>query len=397
MDRNKHRPHLGRTVGRAIDSALGKFGQALGSTIHIPKSRTRAATAINPGAPPGVEHLANVDKPPAPNEVIITVIDYCPDRVEYTDVTNLDEFLGAPRPEWAAVRWINVDGLHPYIVNKFREAMHFHTLAAEDVLHVPQRPRVEPYDNHLFLVTRMLRLLQGKLICEQVSFFFWCDTLLTFQEKIKGDVWGHVRERVSTKASKVRQGDTGFLLYSLLDALVDELFPIVEEYGDVLEDIEEKVIDAPGPEVVRRLHGIRHDMVMLRRVIWPTRLMLNDLQTREDSPLKPAVRMFLRDVHEHALQLIDIVETYRDMAGGMMELYLSSVSFRMNEIMKVLTIMATLFIPITFLAGVYGMNFKYFPELEYRWAYPAFWGVCLLVIGGLLIFFYRKGWLTKSE
>ncbi len=403
--KTNHRPKIGRAVGRALGGAVDEaVGLAMGAAsslhhaLHAPVElpglhRDRP----DPGAPPGIDEIADIHVAPQPGTVNITCIDYSAARVEVTDVTDLDAFLAAPRPDWATVRWINVDGLHPYTINRFREKFGFHTLAAEDVLHVPQRPRMEPYPNHLFLTTRMLRMEETGLCVEQVAIFFYGSTVLSFQEDHQGDVWGPLRKRLQTPGSKVRECDGGFLLYSMLDAIIDHLFPIIEHYGDLLEEMEEYVVERPGPVIVRKLHAVRRQMVLLRRVIWPTRLMLNDLQTSEFEALTPTTKTYLRDVHEHALQLIDVVETYRDMASGMIELYLSAVSFRMNEIMKVLTIIATLFIPITFLAGVYGMNFKHMPELEVWWAYPLFWAICIATVASLLGWFYHRGWIFNRK
>lgn len=370
-------------VGRVLGAALRLAGQV---TAESPVRHRQ------PGASPGIERAPEVDQAPAPGTIAIRCIDYGVERVESRTVEDLDGFLAAERPAWCAVRWINVDGLHANIINRFREKYGFHTLAAEDALHVPQRAKQEPYDGHLFIVLHMLTLREGMLADEQVSIMFFENTVLTFQER-SGDVWDPVRQRIEQEGSRLRKGKTGYLVYALLDAIVDNFFPILEHYGDVLEAIEERIADNATPAELQQLYGTKRELVLLRRVMWPTRQMLDELHRSEFVACDKQARTYMRDVYDHAIQVIDMIETYREMAGGLTDLYMSSISNRMNEIMKVLTIMASLFIPVTFLAGIYGMNFEYIPELGFKWSYPLFWGVCLSILVGLLIFFRRKGWI----
>ncbi len=318
--------------------------------------------------------------------------DYGVDKVNFVESGDLEKLCSAARPEGSTVRWINVDGLHPYVVNRLRQAYGFHTLAAEDVLRTSQRPKLETFDNHLFVVVRMLTLKEGVLRQEQVSIFLFKDTLITFQEA-KGDVWDPIRQRLQKKGSRLRSMGSAYLLYTLLDAVVDHTFPLLESYGDLLEEMEVAVIDDPKPDIQRQIHRIKRELVVLRRVLWPLREVVNELHRDETERIPKEVKTFMRDVYDHAVQVMEIIETYREQAGGLNDLYMSAVSNRMNEIMKVLTIMASFFIPITFVAGVYGMNFEHIPELAWKYGYPTFWIVCLSVISGLLIFFRRKGWL----
>jgi len=278
------------------------------------------------------------------------------------DVDDLEKFLAASHPEDRVVRWVNVDGLHPYIVNRFREVYGFHTLAAEDVLHVPQRPVLEWEDDYIFVIARMLTLADERLVAEQVSMFVYDRTLITFQER-KGDVWDSVRERIHTEGSRLREQGCCYLLYTLLDAIVDQNFPILEHYGDVLEQIEAEVTHSPTTEMLRRIHSVKRDLVGLCCVMWPMRDLTDTLQRDEHAKLTKFTRTYTRDVYEHTIQIIDIIESYREMSSSLTDLYMSAVFNRMNEVMKVLTIMASFFIPITFLAGVYGMNFEAIPEL----------------------------------
>lgn len=357
------------------------------------RRRGRLPGPTFPGSPAGIENAPHVDIPPEPGAVSIRCIDYGPERASIADIEDLEAFLAQPRPKWAKVRWIDVAGLHPQIINRFRQHYGFHTLAAEDALHVPQRPRVEPYPDYLFIVASLFRQEGDKLRTGQVSIFFYGDILLSFREEHIDDGWAMVRQRISVPGSNLRQADGGFLLYSLLDITIDHLFPVVEHFGDILESLEERILDDPSPELSRDLHSVRRKLLDLRRIIWPMRLMIHDLQSGAFPNLSSKARTYLRDVHEHAVQLIDVVETYRDMTSGMIELYLSAISYRMNEVMKVLTIIATIFIPITFLAGVYGMNFEVMPELRWGWGYALFWIICAIIVIGLLRYFRRKGWL----
>jgi len=372
---------------------------ATGSSGDAVSKRKKSAAARRarsvPGAPPGLESLGSVGEAPAPGQVAIRCVDYGPDRVEFRDVSDLAAFLQKPRPDGYGVRWLNIDGLHPYVVSQLKEFFRFHTLAAEDVLRVPQRPKLETYDGFLFLVVRMLTLGNGRLNSEQVSFFFLRDTLITFQEA-SGDVWDPVRERLQKPGSRLRTFDASYLLYALLDAVVDHCFPLLEQYGELLETLEAEVMERPTPSVQRRLHTIKRELAQVRRCLWPLREIMSYLQRDEIEEISPAVKTYLRDVYDHTIQAMDMVESCRELAGGLNDLYMSAVSNRMNEVMKVLTIMASFFIPITFVAGVYGMNFEVLPELHWKYSYALFWIICLLITGSLAIFFYRKRWIGRS-
>jgi magnesium transporter len=282
------------------------------------------------------------------------------------------------------------------VVNRLREHFHLHTLAAEDVLRVPQRPKLEEYEDHLFIVLRMLMAGDAQLRQEKVSIFFFGNLIITFQE-VEGDVWDPIRKRIEKGGSRLRNQDGSYLLYCLLDAVVDHCFPILEQYGDLLERLEDEVVESATPEFQRRLHRVKRELAVLRRVIWPMREVVNTLQREECEYVAEFSKAYMRDVYDHTIQVMDVVETYREMVGGLNDLYMSVVSNRMNEIMKVLTIMASFFIPITFVAGVYGMNFEHIPELSWKYSYLVFWGVCVSMVLGLLYFFYRRGWIGGGK
>jgi magnesium transporter len=361
-------------------------------------------TKNRPGTAPGLDQEQLGSLPSSPGEVTITVVDYRADNVLVQTVERVDDFIASHRPEWAAVRWINVDGLTDIAcIRALAEKYELHPLAVEDLLHVPQRPKVETFGEgpaglpgthpaRLFVVTRMLRLAHGTLAGEQISFFVGHKTLLTFRER-PGDIWEPIRRRLVMPGSQLRRHDASFLLYALLDAIVDHGFPILESYGERLEDIEERVLTGAGEEVMPDIHRLRRELLLFRREAWPMRDVVRTLQREPHECMGETTRTYLRDVHDHIVQIIDLCDTYREFAAGLAETYMSSLSIRMNEIIKVLTIITTIFIPISFLAGVYGMNFRYMPEADWVWAYPAFWLVCVTLAAGMLLWLRRRGWL----
>lgn len=400
---SRHVRSIGQAIGGAIDEAIhlgvrtaGVFGRVIASPIRLfgasPEPRRRRP---RPGSAAGIEHREDLATPPPPGKVLIRCIDYSPERVEDRAIQDLEAFLAEPRPEWVAVRWVNIDGLYPYVVNRLRETYNFHTLAAEDVLHLPQRPRVEAYPGHLFIVTQMIAVANQSLHCEQLSAFLFPGTVLTFQED-PGDPWQPVRDRIHAAGSRLRQSSADFLLYALIDALVDHLFPILEMYGDKLESLEIDLLRRPTPELISRVHVVKRELLMMRRALWPMRQMAEDLRRDQADRFTEATRMYLRDVYEHTVHAMDILETFREVAIGLTELYMSALSVRLGEVMKFLAVFAAIFSPITFLAGVYGMNFDVLPELRWRYGYALFWAACAVLTVGPICYFRRKGWLGKS-
>lgn len=367
-----------------------------GDSIHLLIPHKRSG---KPGDAPGIEHDQLLTMPRGERPATITVIDYSPERYKTTIVTDVDSLLDQHRAPGTVVRWINVDGIDdPRAIRVLATKYSLHPLAIEDLVHVPQRPKVDPYestgDQHarLFVIARMAMLVDGALDSEQVSMFLGHNTVLTFQEA-PGDCWDPIRQRIARTGSRLRQNDASFLLYALIDAMVDHCFPILEEYGNRLEELEDEILEHPSPAVIRKVHALKRELLVLRRDFWPLREVVHTLQREPHECLSDTTRTYLRDVYDHLVQIIDILETYREVAMGIGESYMTAMSNRMNEVMKVLTIISTIFIPITFFAGVYGMNFEVFPELKWRWAYPAFWVISLLSTAGMIAFFRRKGWL----
>jgi magnesium transporter len=375
----------------------------LGGMDEIPRLR---APII--GGPAGLEPAQLKLLPSSDAPVAITCIDYAPDHVQGEEVKDLEDFILRHRPEWSVVRWINVDGLtNMPVIQALAEKYELHPLAVEDLLHVPQRPKVDTYGEgaagasatpaRLFIVARMIELKDDHLYREQVSIFLGHRTVLTFQEA-PGDVWGPIRERIRKPGSQLRRNDAGFLVYSLLDAMIDHCFPILEDFGDRLEELEEIVYERPTQGVIHQIHQLRRELLLFRREVWPMREVIHNLQREPHECMTETTRTYLRDVYDHTVQVIDLIETYREMGTGLTEAYMSSLSIRMNETMKVLTIIGTIFIPLTFLAGVWGMNFHYMPEIgwahAYPWSYPiGFWLLCAGITVTLVGWFRKRGGL----
>ncbi len=353
-----------------------------------------------PGAAPGIEHDEIVALPSGPERAHVTCTDYSPAHVQTQDIADLEPFLDAHRPEWSVVRWINVDGLTDMqVIHALATKYELHPLAVEDLLYVPQRPKVEPYGggdtelrSRLFVLARTLQIGGAGVHSEQVSMFLGHNTVLTFREATS-DTWEPIGQRLEVKNTRLRNSDASFLMYSLLDAIIDRFYPILESYGDRMEELEATILERASRVTMNEINQIKRDLLAMRRVAWPMREVVSTLQREPHECLSETTRVYLRDLYDHVVQIMDIIETYREMAAALTDAYMSSISNRMNEIMKVLTVISTIFIPLTFLAGVYGMNFHHFPELEQTWAYPVFWIVCALLAGSMFIMFRRRRWL----
>lgn len=298
------------------------------------------------------------------------------------------------------VNWINIDGLGDIgLLRKLGEHFHLHPLALEDVLNTAQRPKVERFADHFFIVSEMIYFNEAnQLSFEQVSLFLGDHFLITVQEECGHDVFDHVRERLRAGRGFARKMKSDYLAYALLDATVDRIFPVLEAVGDSIEFVEEELLDKPTRASLKKLYEAKRLLLQLRRAAWPHRDIFNTLIRDDTGLIRRETQIFLRDCYDHITQIIDIIESYRDLTAGLMDLYLSSLGFRTNEIMRVLTVVTVLFIPLTFLAGVYGMNFNTdekwnMPELNWPLGYAFFWGICLISVVGMVVFFKRKKWL----
>lgn len=347
---------------------------------------------LQPGSSPGIEAHIEGHSGITVEDVQIEVYDYCPERLEHRMAEDLDTFLEEQKPDWAKVRWINVIGLHPLVLSRMGRRYGLHSLAMEDVLHVTQRPKIERFEEQNFLVLRTGSLEDGMLNTEQISLFQSEGLVITFQERL-GDPWSGVRERLTRPDTRLRERRSGYLVYALIDAIVDLGYPALEHYANRLEDLELEIAANPQKTHLETLHQIKRDIVAMRRILWPTREIADNLYREGLLELRTDSKTYLRDVYDHCLQLMDMSDALRETTGSLMELYLSMLSHKMNEVMRVLTVIATIFIPITFLAGVYGMNFDVIPELHWQWAYPVFWVVVIVTVVLLVWWFRRNQWL----
>ncbi len=303
------------------------------------------------------------------------------------------------------VLWVNVDGLgDAKVIQELGRIFQLHQLSLEDVANSRNRPKVEVYDGFLFVVVRMFHLLPDhQMEIEQLSLFLGADYVITFQEGIPGDCFEPVRARLRKDGSRLRSGGADFLAYHLIDAVIDGYFPLLERLGERLEDLENVVIDQPSRAVVAQIHDIKRELLLIRRAVWPLREAINSLVREELPMITPETRIFLRDCYDHCVQIIDLVESYRELGSGLMDVYLSNVSNRMNEVMKVLTIITTIFVPLTFVAGVYGMNFNpekspfNMPELNAYWGYPMAMAAMAVIALLELYYFWKKGWLWSGH
>lgn len=354
---------------------MARNGRKIGKRFH------------KPGTAPGT--LKAPEK--RVEQVRITVFDYGPDSLEEKTVTRIEQLF--PYRDSPTVTWINIDGLHDVAaLEALGKHFGFHPLTLEDVLNCGQRPKIEDYGEYHFMIMKSL-LYGDRLETEQISFFLGGNYVITLQE-VPGDSFEAVRERIRRGKGLIRKSGPDYLAYALIDALVDEFFPVLEKYGERIETLEADLLANPTPETIQEIHRVKRELLLLRRVAWPERDVIAAMQREESDVIRPETQVFLRDCYDHTIQVIDMIETFRDIAAGMLDVYLSSVSNRMNEVMKVLTIISTIFIPLNFIAGVYGMNFHTdrpmnMPELEWAWGYP-YALMLMLTVAVLLVFYFRK-------
>lgn len=300
-----------------------------------------------------------------------------------------------PEPHSDHVVWYTVDGVHDVeLLQLIGNRFGIHPLVLEDVANTLQRPKLEEFEDYIFVALKMIGYdLSGEKLCtEHVSIILGKGYVLAFLED-PGDVFEPVRQRIRTGKGRIRRLGADYLAYALLDAIVDNYFQVLEELSEEIEELEEEVVDVPTSRTLRSIHHNKRQLILLRRAVWPVREAVSALVRDELELITEDTRIFLRDLYDHTIHVIDTVETLREMVAGMMEVYLSSVSNKLNQVMKVLTVISSIFIPLTFIVGVYGMNFDYMPELRLRWGYGAVWGIMLAVAGGLLVAFRRKEWI----
>jgi magnesium transporter len=366
MDQSKER--RGRTMVRFMKQISRKAGLPPGTLVHIGEKKTEKGR--------------------------IRLIAYNEDDFEERDLSSVEEC--SSYKEKSSVTWINVDGIHqPDIAETIGRQYDLHPLVLEDILNTDQRPKVEDYERYLFLTLKMITYdEQAKMVhAEQVSIIILGPSfVISFQER-EGDVFDPVRDRLRKGKGRIRKSGPDYLAYALMDAVVDNYFLVLERVGEDIEELEEEVVGNPGPETVESVQNLKRELLYLRKSVWPLREAILGLEKGGSPLIADKTAIYLRDVYDHSIQIIDTVETFRDMVSGMVDIYLSSVSNRMNQIMKVLTIIATLFIPLTFIVGVYGMNFKYMPELQWRYGYFIVWAIMIAIGVLMLLYFRKKKWL----
>jgi magnesium transporter len=350
----------------------------------------RWVRAKRPGAAPGALEFVGEKRM---EEVRLRLIDYDDRGVNEREMSDISECF--PLKDTPSVSWINIDGLHDTgIISRLGQAFDLHPLLLEDIVNTQQRPKFEDFENHIFVTMKMLSFNkeEAHVHQENLSLVIGPHWVISFQERI-GDVFEPVRERIRSGKGRIRKMGPDYLAYALMDAIVDHYFVTLEAIGERVEALEEEMMGDPGTETLQALHRLKRETVVLRRAIWPLREVVSSLDRSESKLIKKAVSPFIRDLYDHTIQIIDTIDAMRDVIGGMMDLYISIVSNRMNEVMKVLTIIATIFIPLTFVAGIYGMNFENMPELGWHYAYYAVWVVIIVLGVTMLLWFRRLKWL----
>ena len=326
-------------------------------------------------------------------KVRIRIIDYDETQLEEKEVKTVEEcFTFKDKP---TITWINIDGLHDIeVIEKIGRHFGLHPLVLEDIVNTEQRPKLEDFGDHIFVVLKMLYYDNDKneLEVEQVSLIFGLNFVISFQERL-GKIFEPLRERIRKGKGRVRKSGADYLAYALIDSIVDNYFVILEQFGERIEDTEQELATNPTQEILQTIRAFKKEMIFLRKSIWPLREVVNSLERGESPLIHESTGIYLRDVYDHTIQIIDAVESYRDMLAGMLDVYLSSISNKMSEVMKVLTIFAAIFIPLTFVAGIYGTNFSFIPEFEWQWSYFVFLFVLVLIGISMLAYFRRKKWL----
>jgi magnesium transporter len=353
--------------------------------VHRKRKRRIASKA---GLPPGT--LVATSEPAQPGVAISRIL-YDAAGYDEREVVTIEEAFPAPGEE--RTLWIDVDGVHDLgVLERVGRRFGLHPLLLEDIAHTEQRPKLESYGDHLFMDLNVLHLHEGsdEINAEQISLVLGGNWLLSFNESPQP--WARLlRNRLKADKAHCRKGGPDYLAYSIIDAVVDDYYKVLERIGDRIENLEEELMASPTPQTLHAVYTLKREVINLRKSVWPLRELIGGLQ-RERDLVRESTGVYLRDLYDHAVQVLDTVETYRDILAGMLDIYLSSVSNRMNEVMKVLTVIATIFIPLTFIAGVYGMNFEHMPELEWRYGYGLIWGVMIAVGAGMLAYFRRKRW-----
>jgi len=352
--------------------------------IQSTKKRSKKA-----GLPPGAlvhigEHHEEKSK--------ITVINYGEEEFSSTEMETPEECASLKGK--TQMCWINIDGIHEVeTIEKMGQFFNLHPLLLEDIMNTDQRPKMEAYDDYLFIVLKMFFYdkKEESAITEQISIVLGTDYVISFQER-ESNIFAPVLERLKNGKWRIRKMGPDYLVYSLIDVIIDNYFLILEELGERVDNLEVQLVTSPQTETLKSIQTLKREMIFLRRSVWPLREVISSMERGESPLIQSSTYVYLRDIYDHTIQAIDTIETYRDMLSGMLDIYLSSVSNKLNEVMRVLTVIATIFIPLTFIVGVYGMNFELMPELKWRWGYPSVVGLMLVISLLMLYYFKRKKW-----
>jgi magnesium transporter len=354
-------------MARFIKRRSSKSGLAPGTLIHIGEKKTERAR--------------------------VTLIKYDEQAFQQKEVINIEECFSLE--DARTIKWINVDGVHQVdFIEKIGNYFGLHALTLEDILNTDQRPKIDDYEDYIFIVLKMFYFANGsdELVAEQVSLVFRPGLVISFQEQER-NVFDPIRARMRNTKSRIVKYGSDYLAYSLMDAVIDQYFIVLEQIGERIESLQDQLVTEPNYKALQDIHKLKREMIFLRRAAWPLREIINKME-REDSPLiQESTTLYIRDVYDHILHVIDTLETYREMVSGMVDIYLTSTGNKLNEVMKVLTIIATIFIPLTFIAGIYGMNFEHMPELHWRWGYVAVLAIMGVIAAVMLLLFKKRRWI----
>ncbi|MFC1566683.1 magnesium/cobalt transporter CorA [bacterium] len=342
----------------------------------------------NIGLPPGTIETPSIEKKPAK----MSSITYDTDKIDKVEIKSSIEF-----PELLDNKtiWLSIDSINDTdLISSIGKKYNIHSLTLEDIINVYHRPKYEDYENYIFMILKLISYdkLNKRLIIDNVCILLLKNLVITFTEK-NGEKFKPIQNRLFNKKGRIRKQTADYLVYALTDLIVDNYYLVLEEIGLEIEDLEKELINNPKQATLEGIYNLKSQIILFRKMTWPIRELINSFRYSESDLLAESTQVYLRDLYDHVIQIIDHIETYRDVVSSMMDIYLTAVSNKMNEVMKVLTIIATIFIPITFIAGIYGMNFKYIPELSLKWGYFGVWGLIVCVITIMLIYFKKKGWL----
>jgi magnesium transporter len=323
---------------------------------------------------------------------IIDIYNYSKEALNHVQMNPDEDFKPLPTDQ---ITWINVIGVSDLItLEKISAHFHLHPLALEDILNTRQRPKIEYGTDYVYFIVKMLRYMEetDEIDVEQISLVLGRHYVISFQERV-GDVFDSIREHLQNSGSHMRQGDADFMIYALLDAIIDNYFVVLEKTAEKIEHLEEELMSSPTPATLQSIHILRRELIFMHKAVWPLREVINDVNYN-DSPLwKKSTMLYMHDLLGHSLQIMDNIETYREVTASLVDIYLSSVSNKLNAIMKFLTIFSTIFIPLTFIVGIYGMNFKNMPEFGLEHGYQIIWGIMIIIAGGMLYYFKKKDWI----